>query len=67
MKNPNWTREELIIVLDSYMQHDPAWLNRISERSDDVRALSVLLRSLKHFSPNHSEAQIRTETLQECT
>jgi 5-methylcytosine-specific restriction enzyme A len=45
MKNPKWTRDELIVTLDFYHRHYP----KIPEKtSDDVIELSNALAGLKH-------------------
>ncbi len=45
MKNPKWTRDELILTLDFYHRHYP----KIPEKtSDDVIELSNVLGELKH-------------------
>jgi len=56
-RNPNWTRDELILALDLYMRHRPAVL---SKTSADVIELSEILNRLAHAgrdrAPTHRNA-----------
>lgn len=42
-RNPNWTRDELILALNLYFRHNPT---KITEKHDEVIKLSKILRSL---------------------
>jgi predicted HNH restriction endonuclease len=50
-RNPNWTRDELILALDLYMRHRPAVLGNTSA---DVIELSEILNPLAHADRNRS-------------
>jgi predicted HNH restriction endonuclease len=50
-RNPNWTRDELILALDLYMGHRPAVLGKTSA---DVIQLSEILNQLAHADRDHS-------------
>jgi 5-methylcytosine-specific restriction protein A len=56
-RNPNWTRDELILALDLYMRHRPAVLGNTSA---DVIELSEILNRLAHAgrdrAPTHRNA-----------
>lgn len=44
MKNPDWTRDELILLLDVYFRVD---VKRVSRRTPEVVQLSKLLKGLR--------------------
>lgn len=49
MRNPDWTRDELILALDVYFRHRPL---RISQSHPDIVGLSKLLNALSiHINP----------------
>ncbi len=57
MRNPNWTRDELILALDLYVRHRPAVLGNTSA---EVMELSEILNRLSRTdgdrSPTHRNA-----------
>ncbi len=49
MRNPDWTRDELILALDMYFRHRPL---KISQSHPDIVSLSKLLNALSiHINP----------------
>lgn len=50
MKNPNWKEEELILVLNLYLEHDLKWLNSVSKKSEEIITMSSDLKQMKLFS-----------------
>jgi len=49
MRNPDWTRDELILALDMYFRHPPL---KISQSHPDIICLSKLLNALSiHINP----------------
>lgn len=56
MRNPPWTRDELILALDLYMKHNPI---HISQRHPEVIALSEALNSLPIHKARPSNVTFR--------
>jgi 5-methylcytosine-specific restriction protein A len=44
MKNPPWSRDELIVTLDFYLKHSPSIPDK---KSKDISSLSDLLNQLQ--------------------
>lgn len=49
MKNPAWSKEELMLALELYLSKDTAWHNSISNSTPEVIALSEILQNLDIF------------------
>ena len=57
MRNPNWTRDELILALDLYVRHRPAVLgNTSAELMELSEILNRLSRTDGDRSPTHRNA-----------
>src|SRR5258708_15982055 len=56
IRNPNWTRDELILALDLYFRADKKWLD---EKSQDVIELSETLNKLPFHSGDERNARFR--------
>lgn len=56
MKNPNWTRDELILALDLYFRVD---INKTNARSQEVIELSSLLNRLPIHASNDRGEEFR--------
>lgn len=46
MKSPNWLEEEVILALDLYARRDFSWINKMSDSTFEIVALSKLLNGL---------------------
>ena len=56
-RNPNWTRDELILALDLYVRHRPAVLGNTSAAVIELsEVLSQLARTDRERSPTHRNA-----------
>lgn len=48
-RNPNWKEEELILALELYISKGLEWLGRISDTTEEVVTLSLILKGLDFF------------------
>ena len=46
MRSPNWVEEEVILALDLYVHRDLSWINKMSDSTFEIIALSKLLNGL---------------------
>ena len=50
MRSPNWLEEEVMLALDLYVHRDLSWLNKMSDSTFEIIALSKLLNGLNLYS-----------------
>ncbi len=46
MRSPNWLEEEVMLALDLYVHKDLSWINKMSDSTFEIIALSKLLNGL---------------------
>ena len=46
MRSPNWHESEVMLALDLYVNRDLSWLNKMSDSTFEIIALSKILNSL---------------------
>lgn len=46
MRSPNWLEEEVMLALDLYVHRDLSWINKMSDSTYEIIALSKLLNGL---------------------
>lgn len=47
MRSPNWLEEEVMLALDLYVHRDLSWINKMSDSTYEIIALSKLLNGCK--------------------
>ncbi len=50
MRSPNWLEEEVMLALDLYVHRDLSWINKMSDSTFEIIALSKLLNNLNLHS-----------------
>ena len=50
MRSPNWLEEELMLALDLYVHKDLSWINKMSDSTFEIKALSNLMNGLNLHS-----------------
>ena len=50
MRSPNWLEEEVMLALDLYVHRDLSWINKMSDSTYEIIALSKLLNGLNLHS-----------------
>ncbi len=55
LKSPNWKEEELILVLNLYLEHDIKWLNSASEKTQEIIDISDKLKKLNLYNEIYKE------------
>lgn len=49
MRSPNWHENEIMLALDLYLSRDLQWINRISDSTFEIIALSQILNALDFY------------------
>lgn len=49
MRSPNWIEEEVMLALDLYLNKDLAWINKMSDLTFEIIAMSKLLNGLDFY------------------
>ena len=50
MRSPNWHECEVMLALDLYLNKDLKWINRMSDSTFEIIALSKILNALDFYS-----------------
>ena len=55
MRSPNWHENEIMLALDLYLSRDLQWINRISDSTFEIIALSQILNALDFYDESPFE------------